>query len=98
MISDSMIDFSPDSRLLAVVSLENEIYVWEIPELLPSSWISFLENSGRWLDSVVPSWVWTLLVGVLLMVWWLRAAIRRTTGTVVAAEETPLISTESVGR
>ena len=62
-----------------------------IPELLPSSWISFFEESGRWLDSVVPSWVWTLLVGVLLMVWWLRAAIRRTNGAVGAAPDEALV-------
>ena len=32
-IIDSTIDFSPDSQLLAVVSVENEIYVWEVAKL-----------------------------------------------------------------
>ncbi|MGL3807574.1 cytochrome c biogenesis CcdA family protein [Paeniglutamicibacter sp. R2-26] len=48
-----------------------------VPELLPASWTAFMESSAQWIDSFVPAWVWTLLVGVLLMVWWLRAAIRR---------------------
>lgn len=48
-----------------------------IPEMLPSAWIAALEDAGRWLDAAVPLWVWTVLVGVLLLIWWLREAIRR---------------------
>ena len=48
-----------------------------IPELLPAGWTAFMESLARWIDSFVPAWAWTLLVGILLMVWWLRAAIRR---------------------
>lgn len=51
-----------------------------VPELLPSSWIASLEDLGRGLDAAVPSWVWTLLVGILLLAWWLREAIRRSGG------------------
>ncbi|GAA4366752.1 cytochrome c biogenesis CcdA family protein [Paeniglutamicibacter cryotolerans] len=48
-----------------------------VPELLPSPWIASLENFGRYLDAAVPAWVWTVLVGLLLLAWWLREAIRR---------------------
>ncbi|GAA1866882.1 cytochrome c biogenesis CcdA family protein [Paeniglutamicibacter psychrophenolicus] len=51
-----------------------------VPELLPSSMIAAMENLGRQLDAVVPSWAWTALVGALLLFWWLRAAVRRTGG------------------
>lgn len=50
-----------------------------VPELLPSAMILWFENIGRTLDAIVPPWAWTLLVGVLLLFLWLRAAIRRTT-------------------
>ncbi|PQZ86676.1 cytochrome C biogenesis protein [Arthrobacter sp. MYb227] len=53
-----------------------------IPELLPSAMILWFENLGRTLDAMVPPWVWTLLVGILLLFFWLRAAIRRTTAEV----------------
>lgn len=58
-----------------------------IPELLPSTWISAIEGVGRHLDSTVPSWAWTLVVGILLMIWWLRAAMRRTANS--AATDVP---------
>lgn len=58
-----------------------------IPELLPSNMILWLENLGRGLDAVIPSWVWTLVIGVLLLVWWLRAAIRRTNASELANPE-----------
>ena len=50
-----------------------------VPELLPSAMILWFENVGRTLDAIVPAWVWTLLVGTLLLILWLRAAIRRAT-------------------
>lgn len=63
-----------------------------IPELLPSAMIFWFENIGRTLDSLVPSWVWTILVGIVLLFFWLRAAIRRTTpektATVAEASKT----------
>lgn len=61
-----------------------------VPELLPSAMILWFENIGRTLDAVVPAWAWTLLVGILLLFFWLRAAIRRTTA------ETSTTDTESI--
>ncbi|MFL4474271.1 cytochrome c biogenesis protein CcdA [Paeniglutamicibacter sp. MACA_103] len=52
-----------------------------VPELLPSTLIAAFENLGRQVDAAVPSWAWTALVGALLLIWWLRAAVRRTNGT-----------------
>jgi cytochrome c-type biogenesis protein len=52
-----------------------------VPELLPSNWIAAFENLGRQVDAAVPSWAWTALVGALLLIGWLRAAVRRTSGT-----------------
>jgi hypothetical protein len=51
-----------------------------VPELLPAGFIAALENPGRQIDSAVPSSVWTALVGALFSGWWLRAAVRRTSG------------------
>ena len=61
-----------------------------VPELLPPRVVAAVENLGRQLDAVVPSWAWTALVGALLLAWWLRAAVRRTAGIApVAPAEDP---------
>lgn len=49
-----------------------------VPELLPSGLIATVDNLGRQIDAYVPSWAWTTLVGMLLLFWWLRLAVRRT--------------------
>lgn len=64
-----------------------------VPELLPADAIAAVENLGRQLDAVVPSWVWTALIGALLLTWWLRAAVRRSS----AATEAPPVSTAEPG-
>ncbi len=60
-----------------------------IPELLPSNWITSLENLGRGIDAAVPSWVWTLGVGILLLLWWLREAMRRSAADNSSAAPSP---------
>lgn len=51
-----------------------------VPELLPSGVIATVETLGRQIDAYLPPWVWTALVGMLLLLWWLRLAVRRTGG------------------
>jgi hypothetical protein len=60
-----------------------------IPELLPSNWITSLESLGRGIDAAVPSWVWTLGVGILLLLWWLREAMRRSAADNSSAAPSP---------
>lgn len=60
-----------------------------VPELLPAGLVAALENLGRQIDSAVPSWIWTALVGALLLGWWLRAAVRRTSGSSADASPHP---------
>lgn len=55
-----------------------------VPELLPTGFVAALEDLGRGLDAVIPSWVWTALIGALLLLWWVRAAISRTNATATA--------------
>lgn len=58
-----------------------------VPELLPAGFVVAMENLGRQIDAFVPSWIWTALVGALLLGWWLRAAVRRTNGNAHEAIE-----------
>lgn len=38
-----------------------------VPELLPAGLVAAMENLGRPLDAFVPSWIWTALVGAMLL-------------------------------
>lgn len=55
-----------------------------VPELLPADLVTAVEDLGRGLDAVIPSWAWTALIGVLLLLWWVRVAIARTNATATA--------------